>query len=31
MSKMLNLKLKIWRQAGPHVQGEFLDVDGLMP
>ena len=27
MSKMLNLKLKIWRQDGPHAQGAFLDVD----
>ena len=27
MSKNLNLKLKIWRQAGPHAQGSFLEVD----
>ena len=27
MSKMLNLKLKIWRQNGPHAQGAFLEVD----
>ena len=27
MSKMLNLKLKNWRQNGPHAQGAFLEVD----
>jgi succinate dehydrogenase iron-sulfur subunit len=27
VTRMLNLKLKIWRQDGPHSQGEFLDID----
>ena len=26
-SKVLNLKLRIWRQDGPHAKGSFLDVD----
>jgi len=27
MATMLNLKLRIWRQDGPHAQGEFLEID----
>ncbi len=26
-TRMLNLKLRIWRQDGPHAEGSFLDVD----